>query len=289
MLEELFDANLYFIQFVSFFKLTHQKANCFLYFRLYQENCSSFVLAKYRHYKCLFNKMTTEDSSNRPSCEEIINDDNLFCFEQPEAEEIDEFQASLKIEDINETNFGGSEYVTRRNFSKRMFIWSQKVTYSILFIILILASLIFYYSIPLSKESYRGSTLKNECLQNTEFNSKRFINETIFCNGIYALNFIEIRKIGDGIHGSVYEAVDKLSNQNYAIKKIHIKDIKDLFRIKPEIPLINSFEFRENFVRYYRICLEERNIEFDVDFNENKFTLFVQMELCDKTLEEMIN
>jgi serine/threonine protein kinase len=284
MLEELFDSNLYLIEFASFFKLTHQKVNDFLYFRLYQnqQNCSSFVPAKYRHYKCLINKMTTKDYSNRPSCEEVINDD-LFCVDQLEAEAIDESQAILKIEEKNETDSEGKEYNIRRKF-----IWRQKVAHFFLFITLILVSLILYYSIPQSKESYRDLTLKNECLQRTEFNSKRLINETIFCNGIYALNFIEIRKIGGGIHGSVYEAVDKLNNQNYAIKKIRIKNIQDLFRIEPQIPLINSFEFRENFVRYYRIWLEERNIDY-VDSNENKFTLFVQMELCDKTLEETIH
>jgi len=106
---------------------------------------------------------------------------------------------------------------------------------------------------------------------------------------IYNTNYDELDLLGKGSYGFVYKVFHKLDEQFYAIKKVFIKDIKDINEIKLLSKLNHKY-----IIRYFNSWIDtdyesiiDYNNDFDNDFDDNTKLnfdnpiLFIQMELCD--------
>lgn len=112
----------------------------------------------------------------------------------------------------------------------------------------------------------------------------------------YNKTFYELNLLGSGSFGNVYKVHHKLDNEYYAIKKIIITDelIQLNYDVFQEVKLFAKLH-HPNIVRYFSSW-----IDFDVNsilkFNlssdeseaitQNYPILFIQMELCNKTLKD---
>jgi alpha-tubulin suppressor-like RCC1 family protein/thiamine kinase-like enzyme len=124
--------------------------------------------------------------------------------------------------------------------------------------------------------------------------------EKRFRNGKYSIEFTEIRIIASGGFGIVCEAKNKINNQFYAIKKIPIdkqfeekamKEIEILSKLKNDIYIVRfeSAWIEDNYVRFDTYKKYENISSGHNVFNPyNTFLLHIQMELCSKTLLEIM-
>jgi hypothetical protein len=103
-----------------------------------------------------------------------------------------------------------------------------------------------------------------------------------FRNGYYERNFIEIEELGKGSFGTVYKSMIKgHENSLHAIKKIFLKKEhkNEIFREVHRFSVVNKL-FDEYVVSHVKTWVE--NSEHD------NIILYVWMDLCDKTLENII-
>jgi serine/threonine protein kinase len=126
---------------------------------------------------------------------------------------------------------------------------------------------------------------------------KQIENEKIM--NIYRNNYDEIEKISEGSFGIVYKVFHKYENSYYAIKKIFITEelLKQNFDYLKEIKIFSKLN-HQNIVRFYSsfISFDDKSIEdfnsdeeMDIKIENTTSILFIQMELCDKTLYDYIN
>jgi serine/threonine protein kinase len=126
---------------------------------------------------------------------------------------------------------------------------------------------------------------------------KQIENEKI--TNIYRNNYDEIKKISEGSFGVVYKVFHKYENSFYAIKKIFITEelLKQNFDYLKEIKIFSKLS-HQNIVRFYSsfISFDDKSIddfnsddEIDIKIENTTSILFIQMELCDKTLYDYIN
>jgi len=122
-----------------------------------------------------------------------------------------------------------------------------------------------------------------------------FVNPKL---NLYNKTFYELNLLGIGSFGSVYKVHHKIDNELYAIKKVFITDdLIDLdYDIFQEVKLFAKL-LHPNIVRYYSSWIDldinsilQFNLESEIDESEqikkNLPILFIQMELCDKTLKD---
>lgn len=125
----------------------------------------------------------------------------------------------------------------------------------------------------------------------------------------YKKDFIEIERIGDGGFGSVFKVINKIDDSKYAIKKIKIENLdkeKSKYYLN-EVRILSKLNYK-HIIRYYTTWIEfdydNINNSDNIQNNENnqinkyninnlinlniKPTLYIQMELCDSTLEKYI-
>ncbi len=109
-------------------------------------------------------------------------------------------------------------------------------------------------------------------------------NDSFFRSGYYHKEYQEIDELGSGSYGTVFKAMDK--GQNY----FAIKKIKLLSQYKNE--------FMKEFINYSIVTNLPREwivSHFDAWFenydykSDEQLYLYIAMELCDKTLEDIIN
>ncbi len=111
---------------------------------------------------------------------------------------------------------------------------------------------------------------------------------------IYNINYDQLELLGKGSYGHVYKVFHKLDEQFYAIKKVFIKDIKDINEIKLLSKLNHKY-----IVKYCNSWIDtdtesiidyNNDIDFDEDvkLNNDNPILFIQMELCDKNFYDII-
>lgn len=111
---------------------------------------------------------------------------------------------------------------------------------------------------------------------------------------IYNINYDQLELLGKGSYGHVYKVFHKLDEQYYAIKKVFIKDIKDINEIKLLSKLNHKY-----IIKYCNSWIDsdaESIIDYnnDIDFDEDiklnidNPILFIQMELCDKNFYDII-
>jgi hypothetical protein len=115
--------------------------------------------------------------------------------------------------------------------------------------------------------------------------------DIFFRNGYFERNFININNIGCGSFGAVYKVEEKKINNFFAIKTIesHQGGIKDLLREYLNFSTIQKFDDSKikHLVKHYDAWFQE--IIPDSDSNRENINLYIKMELCDKTLNDIID
>jgi serine/threonine protein kinase len=115
--------------------------------------------------------------------------------------------------------------------------------------------------------------------------SEKFIefNDLIFNNGFYEREFDEIEKIGEGSYGKVFTVSFKGGTEKWAIKKLsRKKEFKtDILREMNNFSVV--FRIVSQYVVKHRYSWLENNRTDDM------IILYIQMELCDITLQHLIN
>ena len=119
-------------------------------------------------------------------------------------------------------------------------------------------------------------------------------------SNVYRNNYNQIKLLGQGSFGTVYKVFHKLERKYYAIKKIFLtKEIfDDNLNIINETYLYSQLE-HPNIVKYHHSWVSsdfQSVIEFNQITDENGMdklnnvypVLFIQMELCDFTLDEYL-
>jgi hypothetical protein len=136
---------------------------------------------------------------------------------------------------------------------------------------------------------------------NISYNRKTFdklieFKDSFVRNGFYSKNFKEIKELGSGSFGSVFKVKIKEDN-DYSNKHRREREYSATKRIEFTRD-VGKDEMRE-YLNYRIITRDYSNNEylvkhFDAWFEENvvenvqKTFLYIQMELCDKTLEDVI-
>jgi len=141
--------------------------------------------------------------------------------------------------------------------------------------------------------SSNTNLLMNTNIDTDEINNKDLVISKL---NTYNKTFYELNLLGSGSFGNVYKVHHKLDNEYYAMKKIIITDelIQLNYDVFQEVKLFAKLN-HPNIVRYFSSW-----IDFDVNsilkFNlssdesetitQNYPILFIQMELCNKTLKD---
>jgi hypothetical protein len=143
-------------------------------------------------------------------------------------------------------------------------------------------------------ESFEDILFANGFIDNIKAFDKLFEFEDVFVkNGFYSKHFQEIKELGNGSFGNVF--------------KVEIKEDSDCYRIRKEYSAIKRIKFTpfvgkdEIFREYinYKIMTSGLNNEYlvehidawfeeSVDSNQSGISLYIRMELCDKTLNDVI-
>ena len=115
--------------------------------------------------------------------------------------------------------------------------------------------------------------------------SEKFIefNDLFFENGYYERDFDEIEKIGEGSYGTVFKVNRKGYTKNWAIKKSSLKkEFKtDILREMNRFSVVQRLA-PQYVVQHYYSWLENNR-------TDDIITLYIRMELCDKTLQQLMN
>jgi serine/threonine protein kinase len=110
-------------------------------------------------------------------------------------------------------------------------------------------------------------------------------SDLYFHNGYYERHVNEIEKLGEGGYGEVFKARDKIPPEDlYAIKKIRlVPSKKEILREIQIFHIVQSL-YTEHAVSHIKAWIEKIN-----DNNKSKYILFIEMDLCDITLQEIID
>jgi len=121
------------------------------------------------------------------------------------------------------------------------------------------------------------------------------LKQLFFNNQNFHKNFIILEKIGKGGFGKVFKVKNLIDKKIYAIKEIKIKSNK---KFKENFDLILNEIFYLNLcqnsqtVKFYHFWIEFENFEKNFDLNflskKKKIRIYIQMEFCEKTLENLI-
>ena len=121
------------------------------------------------------------------------------------------------------------------------------------------------------------------------------LKQLFFNNQNFHKNFIILEKIGKGGFGKVFKVKNLKDKKIYAIKEIKIKSNK---KFKENFDLILNEIFYLNLcqnsqtVKFYHFWIEFENFEKNFDLNflskKKKIRIYIQMEFCEKTLENLI-
>jgi tRNA A-37 threonylcarbamoyl transferase component Bud32 len=108
--------------------------------------------------------------------------------------------------------------------------------------------------------------------------------DPFFRNGFFTENFEEIEELGSGSYGRVYQAKAKNFDKYVAVKKLvlNTKHKKEFMREFNNFHLIHELNYQEN-----DLLVTNFDAWFEVSNITNMF-LYIQMELCDRTLEDLI-
>jgi hypothetical protein len=139
-------------------------------------------------------------------------------------------------------------------------------------------------------ESFEDILRANDCIHNMKTFEKLIEFEDSFVrNGFYSKHVEEIRKLGSGSFGSVFMVESKRwwKREYSAIKRIEFTSVDKNEIIREFLNykvMTKDYSKNEYLVKYYDFWIEEI-----VKPNGSEFSLYIRMELCDKTLEDVIN
>jgi serine/threonine protein kinase len=163
-----------------------------------------------------------------------------------------------------------------------------------------------YYNARTNLFQFINNVNSSNTIENIPNQSNLLINSQSNKLNTYNKTFYEIEQLGYGSFASVYKVQHKLDNRYYAVKKIFITDdlIELNYDVFQEVKLFANL-YHPNVVRYFSSWVDidinsilqfnlDSELESDEKLKPNLPILFIQMELCDKTLKkymetEMIN
>jgi serine/threonine protein kinase len=150
--------------------------------------------------------------------------------------------------------------------------------------------------IPESTEykSFEDILISNDFINNIKTFEKLIeFKDSFVRNGFYSKNFQEIDKLGFGSFGSVFKVKlrDKyisrmFRNSEYsAIKRIEFTSVdkNEITEYLNYLTITRNYSENEYLVKYFDAWFEESVIE-----NRSGISLYIEMELCDKTLGDVI-
>jgi serine/threonine protein kinase len=107
-------------------------------------------------------------------------------------------------------------------------------------------------------------------------------SDFLFRYGYYENEFSEVKEIGKGSFGVVFIVSDK-NGDNYAIKTVKpLANYEKMFlREFQNYNYVNSFESE--------FCVTKKDSWFENKRDSTGLLLYIKMELCDKTLEDVMN
>jgi hypothetical protein len=144
-------------------------------------------------------------------------------------------------------------------------------------------------------ESFEDILISNDFIHNIKTFGKLIeFKYSLVKNGFYSTNFVAIKKLGFGSFGSVFkvkrrEATDysrKIERQYSALKSIQFTSVhkNEIIReyLNYKIKTRNCSE-NEYLVKHFDAWFEESVVS-----NQSRISLYIEMELCDKTLDDVI-
>jgi serine/threonine protein kinase len=155
----------------------------------------------------------------------------------------------------------------------------------------------------LSPRSTIYKSFEDIFISNNNNNIKTFgklieFKDSFVKNGFYSKKFQEIKELGCGSFGTVFKVKIKKDNENYNdYKKVGI-EYSAIKRIEFTSFVGKDYIIREylNYKKIARYCSENENLveHFDAWFeervvsNQSGISLYIEMELCDETLDYVI-
>jgi serine/threonine protein kinase len=113
--------------------------------------------------------------------------------------------------------------------------------------------------------------------------------EILVPNGKYSEYFKEISLLGKGSYGIVWRVKFLPDGKFFAVKKILAKDENVQDQAKELATSIWFLELRSEFIVNYYDVWYENNPDVNGKYNTGKSTIFIQMDLCEKTLKTLKN
>jgi hypothetical protein len=138
-------------------------------------------------------------------------------------------------------------------------------------------------------ESFEAILISNNYIRNIKTFEKLIEFEHSFVkNGFYSKHFEEIKELGFGSFGSVFKVKGKRSwrREYSAIKRIEFTSgvgINEIIREYLSYKIITrNYSKNENLVKHFDAWFEESVVS-----NQSRISLYIEMELCDKTLDDV--
>jgi hypothetical protein len=149
-------------------------------------------------------------------------------------------------------------------------------------------------------ESFEDIFSSNNFINNMKTFDKLIEFEDSFLKiGFYSKHFEEIKKLGLGSFGSVFKVKIRENNDHYRRRGREYSAIKRIEFTSVDTNEVREYRIREYFIykKMTRNCSESENLieHFDAWFEESvvenvlKISLYIEMELCNKTLDDVIN
>jgi tRNA A-37 threonylcarbamoyl transferase component Bud32 len=137
-------------------------------------------------------------------------------------------------------------------------------------------------------ESFEDILISNNFIDNIKTFEKLIeFKDSFVKNGFYSKNFEEIEKLKFGSFGSVFKVKRRKYSSFYAIKRIEFTSVdkNEIIReyLNYKIITRNCCE-NKYLVKYFDAWFEESVVS-----NHSGISLYIRMELCDKTLDDVIN
>jgi tRNA A-37 threonylcarbamoyl transferase component Bud32 len=122
------------------------------------------------------------------------------------------------------------------------------------------------------------------CIQYEPSKKLTAFNDLLFRCGYYKREFKELEIIGQGSYGKVYRVKDKNGNL-FAVKKLKSMPESEKEFLREYINQTHVNSLNSDFLaKQYDSWFENKRKD-----NESKLSLYIKMELCDKTLLEVMN
>jgi serine/threonine protein kinase len=143
-------------------------------------------------------------------------------------------------------------------------------------------------------ESFEDILGANDFISNIKTFEKLIEFKDSFLRNGYSKCFEKIKELGRGSFGSVFEVKRREDNDYYRWGKGEFSAIKRIEFTSDDTNKIRKYRIREylNYKKMTKDCSENENLVeyFDAWFeeNESRISLYILMELCDKTLDDVI-